>query len=166
MDSLKKFNANPWGLSGHASTSWARWKSQSVKRLQRIFGPRKAFLLQTAGTKRNHRWGLVSNSIEFTAPSAAQSASSTRAGARESYFTSLQVSASRCQTSYNLPWNAEMGILIPPPYSWDILPSDFYSFFSMTHGATNEQSHSYEDISNWPDSWIASIDKHFYRDGV
>ena len=42
-------------------------------------------------------------------------------------------------------------VLPHPPYSPDIAPSDYYS---------------YEDIEKWLDSWIASKDEHFYRNGI
>ena len=30
----------------------------------------------------------------------------------------------------------------------------------------DQQSRSYEDIEKWLDSWIASKDEHFYRNGI
>ena len=36
----------------------------------------------------------------------------------------------------------------------------------MAHGLADQQLRSYEDIEKWLDSWIASKDKHFYRNGI
>ena len=36
----------------------------------------------------------------------------------------------------------------------------------MAHGLPDPQIRSYEDIENWLDSWIASRDKQFYRNGI
>ena len=57
-------------------------------------------------------------------------------------------------------------VLIHPPYSPDIAPSDYYLFRSMPHGLADQQFRSYEDIEKWLDSWIASKDKHFYCNGI
>ena len=52
------------------------------------------------------------------------------------------------------------------PYSPDIAPSNYYLFRSMAHGLADQQFRSYEDIEKWLDSWIASKDEHFYRNGM
>ena len=57
-------------------------------------------------------------------------------------------------------------VLPHPPYSPDIAPSDYYLFRSMAHGLADQQFRSYEDIEKWLDSWIASKDEHFYRNGI
>ena len=57
-------------------------------------------------------------------------------------------------------------VLPHPPYSPDIAPSDYYLFRSMAHGLADQQFRSYEDIKKWLDSWIASKDEHFYRNGT
>ena len=57
-------------------------------------------------------------------------------------------------------------VLPHPPYFQDIAPSDYYLFRSMAHGLTHLQFRSYEDINKWLDSWIASKDEHFYRNGI
>ena len=60
-----------------------------------------------------------------------------------------------------------LGLTLPnPSYSPDIAPSDFYLFQSMAHGLADQQFCSYEDIEKWLDSWIASKDEHFYRNGI
>ena len=53
-----------------------------------------------------------------------------------------------------------------PPYSPGIAPSDYYLFRSMAHGLADQQFRSYEDISKWFDSWIASKDEHFHSHGI
>ena len=57
-------------------------------------------------------------------------------------------------------------ILPHPPYSPDIALSDYYFFRSMAHGLADQQFRSYEDIETWLDSWIASKDEHFHRNGI
>ena len=57
-------------------------------------------------------------------------------------------------------------VLPHPPYSPDIAPSDYYLFRSMTHVLADQQCRSSEDIEKWLDSWIASKDEHFYRNGI
>ena len=53
-----------------------------------------------------------------------------------------------------------------PSYSPDIAPSDYYLFRSIAHGLAHQQFRSYEDIEKWLDSWIASKNEHFYRNGI
>ena len=36
----------------------------------------------------------------------------------------------------------------------------------MAHDLADQQFRSYEDIEKWLDSWIASKDKHFYRNSI
>ena len=57
-------------------------------------------------------------------------------------------------------------VLPHPPYFLDIAPSDYYLFRSMAHGLADQQFRSYEDIEKWLNSWIASKDEHFYRNGI
>ena len=57
-------------------------------------------------------------------------------------------------------------VLPHPPYSPDIASSDYYLFRSMTHGLADQKFRSYEDIEKWLDSWIASKDEHFCRNGI
>ena len=39
-------------------------------------------------------------------------------------------------------------------------------FRSIAHGLSDQQFRSYEGIEKWLDSWIASKDEHFYRNGI
>ena len=36
----------------------------------------------------------------------------------------------------------------------------------MAHGLAQKQFHSQDDIEKWLDSWIASQDEQFYRNGI
>ena len=57
-------------------------------------------------------------------------------------------------------------VLPHPPYSPDIVPSDYYLFRSQQHGLADQQFRLYEDIEKCLDSWIASKDEHFYHNGI
>ena len=57
-------------------------------------------------------------------------------------------------------------VLPHPPYSPDIAPSKYYLFRSISHDLADQQFRSYEDIEKWLDSWIASKDEHFCRNGI
>ena len=57
-------------------------------------------------------------------------------------------------------------VLSHPLYSLHFAPSGYYLFRSMAHGLADQQFRSYEDIEKWLDSWIASKDEHFYRNGI
>jgi len=52
---------------------------------------------------------------------------------------------------------------IHPPYSPDIALSDYHLFRLMTHGLTVQYLHSYEEVKNGMDTWIASRDEQFFR---
>ena len=54
-------------------------------------------------------------------------------------------------------------VLPYPPYSPDIVLSDYYLFRLMAHGLADQQFCSYEDIEKWLDSRMFSKDEHFYR---
>lgn len=57
-------------------------------------------------------------------------------------------------------------VLSHPPYSPDISPTDYHLFRSMAHGLSEQHFHSYEDTRKWLDSWIASKDVSFFRQGI
>ena len=57
-------------------------------------------------------------------------------------------------------------VLPHPPYFPDIASSDYYFVRSMAHSLADQQFRSYKDIEKWLDSWIASKDEHFYRNGI
>ena len=57
-------------------------------------------------------------------------------------------------------------VLPYPPYFPDIARSDYYLLRSMAHGLADQQFRLYEDIEKWLDSWWASKDEHFYRNGI
>ena len=60
----------------------------------------------------------------------------------------------------------DLTLLYHLPFSPDIAPTDYYLFWSMSHGLADQQFRSYEDIEKWLDSWKASKDEHFYRNGI
>ena len=45
-------------------------------------------------------------------------------------------------------------------------PIILYLFRSMVHGLAHQRFRSYEEIKKWIDSWIASKDASFFRDGI
>ena len=55
-------------------------------------------------------------------------------------------------------------VLLRPPYSPDVAPSDYHLFRSMAHGLAYQHFRSYEKVKKWIDSWIASKDASFFRD--
>ncbi|EGI63035.1 Mariner Mos1 transposase, partial [Acromyrmex echinatior] len=54
-------------------------------------------------------------------------------------------------------------ILLHPPYSPDIAPSDFHLFRSMQSALSGERFNSYESIKKWLDEWIASKESDFFH---
>ena len=60
----------------------------------------------------------------------------------------------------------DWGMLPRPPYSPDIAPSNYYLFRLMSHTLTEKRFQSLEDIKKWVDSWIASKDEEFFRNGI
>ncbi|GBP38937.1 Mariner Mos1 transposase [Eumeta japonica] len=60
----------------------------------------------------------------------------------------------------------DWAVLPHPPYSPDIVLSDYNLFQSMAHALSEQWFPSYEDTKNWVDSWIASKDKEFFRLGI
>ena len=57
-------------------------------------------------------------------------------------------------------------VLLQPPYSPDVAPSDYHLLRSMAHGLADQYFRSYEEVKNWIDSWIASKDDQFFRRGI
>ncbi|EGI62185.1 Mariner Mos1 transposase [Acromyrmex echinatior] len=57
-------------------------------------------------------------------------------------------------------------VLLHPPYSPDVAPSDYHLFRSMAHDLADQHFRSYEEVKNWIDSWIASKDDQFFRRGI
>ena len=60
-------------------------------------------------------------------------------------------------------------VLPHPPYSPDVVPSDYHLFRSMAHGLADQHFRSYEEVKNWIDSWIAvdsPKDDQFFRRGI
>ena len=57
-------------------------------------------------------------------------------------------------------------VLAHPPYSSDIAPSDCHMFRSMAYGLAEHHFTSYEEVKNWVNSWIASKDEKFFKQGI
>jgi len=60
----------------------------------------------------------------------------------------------------------ETGSSTHPPYSPDIVPSDYHLFRSMAYGLADQHLRTYEKVKNWIDTWIASKDEQFFRRGL
>lgn len=50
-----------------------------------------------------------------------------------------------------------------PPYSSDIVPSDFWLFQRKQHDSANQYFISYAKIDNWLLAWIASKVETFFK---
>ena len=57
-------------------------------------------------------------------------------------------------------------VLTLSPYSPDVAPSDYHLFRSMAHSLAHQHFRSYEEVKKWIDSWIASKEASFFRDGI
>jgi len=57
-------------------------------------------------------------------------------------------------------------VLLYPPYSSDIAPSDYWLFRRMQHDLKSHRFTSFAEIENWLQNWIASKDESFFRDGI
>ncbi|EFN88884.1 Histone-lysine N-methyltransferase SETMAR, partial [Harpegnathos saltator] len=57
-------------------------------------------------------------------------------------------------------------VLLHPPYSLDIAPSDYYLFRTMQSDLMGERFNSYESIQIWLDNWISSKDPQKTRQGI
>ena len=57
-------------------------------------------------------------------------------------------------------------VLPYPPYYPAVAPSNYDLFQTMAHGLAHQHFRSYEEVKKWIDSWIASKDASFFRDGI
>lgn len=57
-------------------------------------------------------------------------------------------------------------VLIHPPHSPDISPTNYHLFRTMTHAMSDQQFHSVPEVKNWIDSWIENTDEPFFRRGI
>ena len=51
-------------------------------------------------------------------------------------------------------------------YSPDVAPSDYHLFRSMAHRPAHQHFRFNEEVKKWIDSWMASKDASFFRDGI
>ncbi|GBP76564.1 Mariner Mos1 transposase [Eumeta japonica] len=57
-------------------------------------------------------------------------------------------------------------VLLHPPHSLNIVPSDYHLLLSsMAYALSEQRFTSHADTKNWVDSWITSKDK-FFRLGI
>ena len=57
-------------------------------------------------------------------------------------------------------------VLIHPPYSPDIAPSDFHFFQSLQNALNGKNFNSLEDCKRHLDKFFAQKDKKFWEDGI
>ena len=53
-------------------------------------------------------------------------------------------------------------ILLHPPYSPDLAPSDHYLFASMGHSLTEQRFANFEEVAKWLVEWFALKEKKFF----
>ena len=74
----------------------------------------------------------------------------------------LHVSLMTRQKLLQLGWE----VLIHPPYSPDIAPSDFHLFRSLQNSLNGKSFNSLEDCRRHLDQFFAQKDKKFWEDGI
>lgn len=57
-------------------------------------------------------------------------------------------------------------VLLHPPYSPDIAPSDYHLFRSMAHGLAEQHFQIRQEVQEWLDEWIASKPTNFFYNGI
>ena len=57
-------------------------------------------------------------------------------------------------------------VLPQPPFSPDVASSYYNLFQYMAHSLAHQHFRSYEEVKKWIDTWIASKDASFFRDGI
>ena len=76
--------------------------------------------------------------------------------------TRLHVSLMTRQKLLQLGWE----VLIHPPYSPDIAPSDFHWFRSLQNSVNGKNFHSLEDCKRYLEQFFAQKNKKFWIDGI
>ena len=66
------------------------------------------------------------------------------------------------QTLLQFGWE----VLIPPPYSPDISPSDFHLFQSLQNSVNGKNFNSLKTVKNHLEQFFAQKDKKFWEDGI
>ena len=56
-------------------------------------------------------------------------------------------------------------ILVHPPYSPDLAPSDFHLFSSLSYQISGVTSKNDENLKNWLDNYFASRKEDFWQNG-
>lgn len=57
-------------------------------------------------------------------------------------------------------------VLVHPPYSPDIAPSDYHLFRSLSNTLQGENFTDEDEIKKWLENFFASKPAHFYKDGI
>ena len=158
---------NSWGKPGHASTSTAKSNIHCKKLLLCIWWDQLGVvyyeLLQPNETITSERYQQqlmqLSRALKFKRPEYAQRHDKVifqHDNARSHVAEVVK------ETLKAVNWD----ILPHPPYSPDIVPSDYHLFRSMDHGLADQHFTSYEEAKNWVDPWIASKDEEFFKRGI
>ena len=66
------------------------------------------------------------------------------------------------QNHLQLDWE----VLIHPPYSPDMAPSDFYLFWSLQNSLNGKDFNSQEDCKRHLEKFFAQKDEKFWEDGI
>ena len=59
-----------------------------------------------------------------------------------------------------------MGRSTPPTVFTALAPSEYHLFRSMQHGLSEQHLHSYEEVKNWLDEWLALKNEKFFWRGI
>ena len=126
------------------------------------------YLLWAVETERNHHWGTVLNAINAFEPSIARKTATIRAGAQKVILQHENARPDFAKPVKTYLETLKWEVLPHLPYSPDIARRTIITCFGRWHiyGLADRQFRSYEDIEKRLDSWIASKDEHFYRNGI
>ena len=155
----------PW-LVPSLQRRWFRcWRPSAWRKVKSLWR-RWCYLLWAVETERNQHWRTVSNAIDAFESSTARNGPQYE---QRNEKVILQHDNARPHVAKPIKKYLETfkwEFLPHSPYSPGIAPFDYYLFRSISHGLADQQFRSYGDIEKWLDSWIASKDEHFYRNGI
>ncbi|GFX61295.1 histone-lysine N-methyltransferase SETMAR [Trichonephila clavipes] len=63
-------------------------------------------------------------------------------------------------------WELSWEVLMPPPYSLDMAPSDYHLFFTLLNFLSDKKLGSREDCENGLLEFFAKMDQDFYARGI
>ena len=128
--------------------------------------PARCGVLWAVKTEWNHHRGSVSSAIDAFELSIEDKTTTVPRETRQSYPPAWQCSATCHKTGQAYLETQKWEVLSHPLYSPDVAPSDYHLFRSMAHGLAYQHFRSYKEVKRWIDSWIASKDASFFRDGM